>query len=99
MAQLVHVIKETGTRWEFHFPDEASPEAILAELDHHARLFGFDKANMGIDPQTNLTALLADPNSGLVIKNPKTIVAVGQVVNGKFVETKRLRGAVPTRAE
>lgn len=98
-TKLVHVIKPSGTRFEFVYPVITSAEQILAELEKIKKRFGYNgtikKADPNIARVTNSfidQVDWADENSGLVFDHPDTIVAVGRDENGQFVETERLKG-------
>ena len=97
MPQTIHVIKPSGTRFQYTFPDTAPPEKILAELGRIKVRFGYNGVVTKTDP--NAPALLPtdfeDPESGFAFDDPKTVVAVIEDRGGAAVEVRRLRGPSP----
>lgn len=103
MAQVIHVIKRTGTRFEFRFVDHATPQQILEELQNAKARFGFNEKTTKPDPNHpgQLPTDFANASSGFAYDNPETVVAIlktdaqGNVEvddRGCPVELKRLKG-------
>ena len=89
---LVHVIKQSGTRFEFDFSEKATDERILSELGMVKAQFGTAKS---VKKQDRITGLLVDhpdESSGWAFDYPETVVAVIEVQDGKPVEVRRLKG-------
>lgn len=90
---IVHVIPpagvEGGDRHEEHFPDGTSPSDILRIITQphvvkgkpvNPRQVGYGKLRT------------ADGKTMWYLDHPETVVAIGEAVNGDFVETKRIQG-------
>lgn len=87
--KLVHVISPGGSRYEFHFPQKASSDAILQVLYRNRWQFGYNKSVA--KSEHGLIVHYADRNSGLVWDHPNTRIVVGQDLDGKFQELEVIR--------
>lgn len=90
---LVHVIKPSGTRFQFTFADTVPDVKILSELERIKLRFGYNGTVTKPDPDAyNNPAEFADRDSGLVWDHPQTVVAVVRDSNGGVAEVRRLKG-------
>ena len=93
MSIIVHVIKPSGIRHQFSFPDGTSDEKIMSSLEKQKRFFGFQKRVRGKDPRTGILTEFEDQTSGFVFDLPDTVVAIGDVnERNEFVETRVIKG-------
>lgn len=75
---LVHVIKSSGTRFEYSYRDGTPVETILAELASIKKQFGFNGTVKRPDPDHPALAVVdfGDEASGYAWDNPETIVTI-----------------------
>jgi len=101
---IVQVIKKTGTRFEYTFPDDWTSDRVLAELESIKAIFGFNGTVRQPDkdhpfPGAKPVVDYGDPESGYAYDHPETVVAqVRKAANGDVVIVKQLKGPEPKAA-
>ena len=94
--KMVHVIKPSGTRFEFPFGDTATDEQILNDLASVKQQFGTAKTVKKVDPITAMAVSFPDESSGWAFDHVDTVVAVVETKNGETTEVRRLKGPPKT---
>lgn len=92
---LVHVIVPSGIHFEYQYYKGTPHKSILNDLAIH-------KAQLGVARNTEKvlksngrvvgSVFYEDHSSGFRYDDPNTIVAIGEEVDGEFVEKERLKG-------
>ncbi len=73
---IIHVIKPSGTRFQYEYADATKPETILKELDSIKVVFGYNGTAKRTAGDGTPEVDWGDPASGLAYDHPDTQVAV-----------------------
>ena len=81
MSQIVHVIKPSGTAFQYTFSDATTPEEILSQLAAIKGQFGFNGTVKKRDPNPNMPegaplVDFQDVTSGFAYDHPNTVVVI-----------------------
>ena len=93
---LVHVVKKSGVRFEFGFPDTTPDAAILRDLAANRAMFGRAARGKRFNERLRIHEEYDDAAAPFVYDDPATVVAVVRPDGPGVVEVRRLRGPAPT---
>lgn len=92
---LVHVIKHSGARFEYNYPDDAADDRVLSELASMRRVFGHVERHELTNNETGLPEQHENRRSAFAWDHPNCRVVV-VVPDGDGVrEVRTLKGTKP----